>query len=213
MVTVDQLVRIFLLSAVIIIVPGPSVLFLVGRALSAGTRVALWSIVGNTLGCTVGAVLVAIGLAPVIRSSPTVLWWIKVLGALYLVWLGVQAWRTASAHLDPDPERHTRTESTATAVRRGFIVGITNPKALIIYAALLPQAVDVSRGSVTQQMLVLALVPLIFGALSDSVWALLAGQARAWFAHSPGRLVMLERIGGACLIALGTLLALTAHLG
>lgn len=102
MVSTGQVIGLGLACAVIIIVPGPSVLFIIGRALSYGRRTALFSIVGNSVGSSLAAVCVSIGLGPFLQRSDLLFQTIKLLGAAYLVWLGVQAWRRGGHVPDPD---------------------------------------------------------------------------------------------------------------
>ncbi|MQA61802.1 MAG: hypothetical protein GEU86_09970 [Actinophytocola sp.] len=105
--------------------------------------------------------------------------------------------------------RTVRQRSRWAAVRTGVLVGVTNPKAFIILAAILPQFVDRSAGSVPAQMLLLAVVPVMIGLVTDSAWGMAAGAARAWFADRPRRLVLAGRAGGASMIALGASVALS----
>src|ERR1700753_1757921 len=145
-----------LASFVLIVIPGPSVLFVVGRALAYGRRTALTTVVGNAAGNYNVAVCIALGLGVILERSDAVFEIVKLSGALYLVWLGIRALRDrkrlASA-LDARAERAGRP-----ALRDGYIVGLTNPKALILFGAVLPQFVDRAAGDVVLQMLVLALV-------------------------------------------------------
>jgi threonine/homoserine/homoserine lactone efflux protein len=205
MVSAHALVALGLACVVLIVVPGPSVLFVVGRALTYGRRIAFSSVAGNAAGCGLGAVLVAVGLGEIVQRSDAVFEVIKYAGAAYLVWLGIQAFR-----------RHNSVEQSATAapttlrsLRAGVVVGVTNPKNYIVMAAILPQFVDRGEGHVPGQMLLLALVPLSIGLVSDSTWALVAGTARDWFVSRPDRLKVIGRAGGLCMIGLGVSVAVT----
>lgn len=196
--------------AVLIVIPGPSVLFIVGRALSYGRRTALASVAGNTLGCYLAAAGVAVGLGPVLQRSDFLFQSIKLLGAAYLVWLGVQALRhsrrTADGQGAGPAEQHPWR-----AVRAGFLVGVTNPKSFIIFAAILPQFIDRASGHVPVQMLLLALVPVTIGLVTDSAWGLAAGHARHWLASSPRRMTNIGRVGGLSMIGLGVSVAVTGR--
>jgi threonine/homoserine/homoserine lactone efflux protein len=210
MVSSGQIIGIGLACAVVIIVPGPSVLFIVGRALSYGRRTALLSIVGNSVGNYLAAVCVAVGLGPLLQRSDLLFQVIKLLGAGYLLWLGVQAWRYAGHGIAAaDPAVAPR--SSWRAVRTGVVVGVTNPKAFIIFAAILPQFVDRTAGSVPAQLLVLATIPVAIGLVTDTGWGLVAGQARDWLSRTPGRLAVLGRIGGVSMIGLGLSVAVTGR--
>lgn len=198
------------LSFVLIAVPGPSVMFIVGRAVSLGRRAALLTVVGNAAGVYVQVLLVAAGLGVIVERSVTVFTAIKLLGAGYLVWLGIQAIRhrraAAATRLAAAELRPWRT-----VLRDGFVIGIANPKAIVFFAAILPQYVAVDGAPAGVQMAALGVVFVVMALLSDSVWALAAGTARQWFAGSPRRLERLGGIGGATMIGLGAQLALVGR--
>jgi len=101
--------------------------------------------------------------------------------------------------------------ATGAALRQGFIVGVSNPKGFLIFAALLPPFVDPDRGSVPLQLFLLGLTAVFLGLVCDTVWALAAGRARDWFAGSPRRGSALGAIGGTSMIGLGVGMALTGH--
>lgn len=210
MVGLDQLLGFGLAAFVVIVVPGPSVLFAVGRAISYGPRLALATVVGNTTGLAAIMVLVTAGLGAVVASSDAVFTVVKLAGAAYLVHLGVQSWRHRK-ELELTTTGVRAPMTARRAMRQGFVVGLTNPKGFLIFAALLPPFVDRGAGAppVTEQMLVLGLVAVLIGVVSDSIWALVAGRARDWFARSPARVQRLGAIGGTSMIGLGVALAFT----
>lgn len=212
MVSLDQLVGFGVAAFIIIVIPGPSVLFAIGRAISYGPRVALATVAGNTTGLTVIMCLVVGGLGAVVATSDAVFMTIKLIGAAYLVYLGVQAWRhRKQVELSAVGVRGPMTPWRA--ARQGFVVGVTNPKGFMIYAALLPPFVDRSAGAppAAQQMLMLGWIAIVIGLVSDSIWALVAGRARDWFASSPKRVQRLGAVGGTSMIGLGVGLAVTGQ--
>jgi len=210
MIGLDQLLGFGLAALVLIVIPGPSVLFVVGRAVSYGHRVALASVAGNTLGLFLVMTLVAVGLGAIVAESIVVFTVIKLVGAAYLVWLGVQALRhRREMRVDTAVPRMPLTRRSA--VRQGLVVGISNPKGFLIFAALLPPFVDPDRSAVPLQMFVLGSVAVTLGLLCDSVWALAAGRARDWFGGSSRRGSALGAIGGTSMIGLGVGMALTGH--
>ncbi|MET0768090.1 MAG: LysE family translocator [Aeromicrobium sp.] len=211
MITVDQLLTFGLAALILIAIPGPSVVFVIGRALSYGRGVALATVLGNSLGLLVIVVLVAFGLGVVVQESIVVFTVLKLAGAGYLVWLGIQAIRHRRAFDVGDPGAPARVLSTRTAVRQGFVVGISNPKAFMIFAAVLPQFIDRGAGHVQTQMLLLGLVAFTIGLLSDSLWAVIASRLRSWFNASPRRGAALGAVGGTSMIGLGVGLAVTGH--
>lgn len=197
----------FLVASILFIqVPGPSLLFTIGRALTVGRREALLSVAGNAIGVTTQALLVAVGLGAVVAASVTAYTVIKVAGAAYVIWLGIQAIRHRR-------EGRLALEAQVAAerghaLRIGVVVGLTNPKTVLFFVAFLPQFVNTGAGHVDAQMAVLGAV---FGAMavcSDSMWALLAARAREWFARKPARLDKLGAAGGVMMVGLGaTMLA------
>jgi threonine/homoserine/homoserine lactone efflux protein len=202
----DQLVTFGIAAAILIAIPGPSVVFVIGRALSYGRPVALASVAGNTMGLLVIVALVSVGLGVVVAESIVVFTVVKYAGAAYLIYLGIRAVqhrRGFQESADPLGTGLTRGQ----AIRQGFVVGISNPKAFMILGALLPQFVDRGAGHVQLQMLVLGLEAALIGIVSDSVWAVAASQVRGWFTRSPRRGETIGAIGGVSMIGLGVALA------
>jgi threonine/homoserine/homoserine lactone efflux protein len=210
MITWDQVLAFGLVALVVIVIPGPSVVFTVARALTYGRAVALTNVVGNSLGLLAALLLVVLGLGQVVATSDTVYEVVKLAGAVYLVYLGVQALRHRRAMtVGGDVGEVTASPlRPVTALRQGFLVGFTNPKGYVMFVALLPQFLDRSRGQVSLQMLLLGLIAFAIGFCSDSVWALLASQLRRWFNASPNRGRTLGTVGGMSMIGLGVAVAL-----
>lgn len=198
-------------SLIIVAIPGPSVLFVVGRSLSHGRRGGLLSVLGNELGALPLVGAVALGVGAIVAQSIVLFTLVKMLGAAYLVYLGVLAIRHRRAGLDTDaPEvRHGVTASTL--LWQGFLVGLTNPKTIVFFVAALPQFVDFHAGGIPMQMMVLGFLFTLVALICDSVWALLASAAGSWFARSPRRLAAVRATGGGMLIGLGGSLALTGN--
>jgi threonine/homoserine/homoserine lactone efflux protein len=158
-------------AAVVILIPGPSVLF-------------------------------TVGLGSVISASDALFAVLKIGGALYLVYLGIQAIRHRGSL--SEALRGAATPSRARrALRQGFVVGLTNPKTTVFFAAILPQFVDRALGHVPLQMLVLGSMFPVMAVALDSCWTLGAGTARDWFARSPRRLAMVGGAGGLAMIGVG----------
>ena len=210
MISSGQLIGFTLASVVLIVVPGPGVLFIVGRALSHGRRTAFATAAGHALGNYAVAACVAVGLGAVLERSAQVFLAVKLVGALYLVILGVQA------------IRHRRSLATAIsaaagtsdgwrALRDGLVVGVTNPKSYILFGAVLPQFVSRTAGNVPAQMLLLALISVAIGLVSDITWGLAASGVRAWFAGSPRRYELVGGAGGLAMIGVGVTIALTGR--
>jgi threonine/homoserine/homoserine lactone efflux protein len=209
-VSTAQLLGFGVAALVIIAIPGPSVVFVVARALSYGRAVALLSVLGNTAGLGVAMVLVALGLGTVVADSVLVFTVVKLAGAAYLVWLGVQALRHRSGVRLGEVVRRAPPAGLV-AARQGFVVGVANPKAFVMFAAVLPQFVDRSTGAVPLQMLVLGTLAVVLGLVCDTCWALLASRLRSWFDASPRRGRAIGTAGGCSMVGLGVGLALTSH--
>ncbi len=195
-------------SFALIAVPGPSVLFVVGRAVAFGRRAALATVVGNAVGMYLQVLLVALGLGALVERSITVFTVVKLVGSAYLIWLGVQAIRRrrhASAALNAVGTR----PSGRSFALEGLVVGLANPKAIVFFAAILPQYVERGGAPAPIQMALLGVVFVAIALVSDSVWGLVAGTARDWFARSPRRIEQLGALGGAVMIGLGVRLAMS----
>jgi threonine/homoserine/homoserine lactone efflux protein len=206
----DQVAAFAVASFVLIVIPGPGVLFVVGRALAHGRAVALASVAGHAAGNWVVAVCVALGIGTIVERSATVFTAIRLAGAAYLIWLGIQAFRRRHALADVLAEA-AAPRGGARAAREGFVVGVTNPKAVILFAAVLPQFVNRAAGHIPVQMLLLSVISIVIGLASDTCWGLAASTARAWFARSPRRLSLVGGAGGLAIIGLGVTLAVTGR--
>ncbi|MEU2062650.1 LysE family translocator [Streptomyces sp. NPDC013455] len=210
MVSSDRLAAFALLSFLLILVPGPSVLFVIGRALAHGRRAALTTVVGNTLGAYLLVVAVAFGIGPVVERSVLLFTALKLAGAGYLVYLGAKAWRQRGSLRAAAGESGPAHGGLRT-LGEGFAVGVANPKTMVFFAAVLPQFVDREQGHVPVQMLLLGLVFNAIAVVSDSVWGLAASAARDWFARSPRRLAAVGGAGGLTMIGLGVTVAATGR--
>jgi threonine/homoserine/homoserine lactone efflux protein len=207
--SVETLLTFALAGIVLVVVPGPSVLFIVGRALAHGRRAALTSVAGNTTGAALVVVVVALGFGAVAAQSVAVFTALKLAGAAYLCYLGVQTFRhrgdLAAAVGAPAGGLDRR------LYWQGVLVGATNPKVLVFFAAVLPQFVDAGAGDPTGQMLVLGLLFALIAATLDSAWGLAAGAARDWLATSPARLRRIGGAGGMMIFGMGVALAFTGR--
>ncbi|MGH4031610.1 LysE family translocator [Actinomycetota bacterium Odt1-20B] len=211
MMTADRLLAFAAMSFLLIVVPGPSVLFVIGRALAQGRRAALTTVAGNTLGAYVLVVAVALGVGTVVERSVLVFTALKLVGAAYLVYLGVRALRRRGALREAFAADGGEARGGLRTLWEGFAVGVANPKTIVFFAAVLPQFVDREQGHVAAQMLLLGLVFNLIAIASDSVWGLAAAGARTWFARSPRRLAAVGGAGGLAMIGLGVTVAATGR--
>ncbi|MFF5704798.1 LysE family translocator [Streptomyces sp. NPDC012794] len=211
MVSTDRLAAFAAMSLLLILIPGPSVLFVVGRALAQGRRAALITVAGNTLGAYVLVVAVALGVGAVVERSVLVFTALKLAGAAYLVHLGVKAFRGRGSLHAAVAEAAPTAAGGLRTLGEGFAVGVANPKTVVFFAAVLPQFVDREQGHVVLQMLLLGLVFSLIAIVSDSVWGIAAATARDWFAGSPRRLSAVGGAGGLAMIGLGVTVAVTGR--
>jgi len=191
--------------SVLIVIPGPSVLFTISRALTVGRRGALLTVAGNELGLCVQATAVALGAGAVLERWAEILTVVKWVGAAYLVYLGVQAVRHRRSMAEAlaariPPVRPLR------AIRDGFVVGASNPKTIVFFVVVLPHF---ANG--TGQMLILGALGPLIALVLDSLWAMAAGTARQWFTRSPRRLALVGGAGGLVMIGLGVSVAATGR--
>jgi threonine/homoserine/homoserine lactone efflux protein len=212
-ISLDQILTFGLAALIIIVIPGPSVVFTIGRALAYGRGVALATVVGNTLGLVTIVLLVALGLGVIVQESIVVFTVLKLGGAAYLVWLGFEAVRHRKEFLANNGSDVLRATpmTWARAIRQGYVVGASNPKGYMMLAAVLPQFVDRGEGHVQLQMLLLGLLATTIGLLSDSLWAVIASQLRTWFNRSPRRGAAMGTVGGVSMIGLGVGLAVSGE--
>lgn len=197
----------------IILAPGPSVLFIVARAISWGKKIAFATAAGNVSGSFVLATLTALGIGPILQRSELAYNAVQWGGGLYLMYLGLDAIRKRSEHAEDMTDTSGGAPTILRTWREGFIVGVLNPKAIVFYAAVCPQFIDRDRGHVTWQLWFLGLVFCIIALLSDGMWGLLAGQARDWLSADRGRLENLRAGGGGVMIFLGILIIVQAVTG
>ena len=188
---------------IIILAPGPSVLFIIARAIAWGRKVAVITVAGNVSGAFVLSSLVAFGLGPILQRSDLAFVAVQWLGGLYLVYLGIDAIRKRKMHAADMTNQGPVEPTVFQSIRDGFMVGVLNPKGLVFYAAVLPQFIDRDRGNITGQLLFLGALFSVLAFFSDGGWGLLAGTARAWLAGDASRLEKLRATGGCVMIILG----------
>ena len=210
MLPTSHLLAFALISFALIIVPGPNVLFVISRSLMLGRAAGVGTAAGGQIGVYLQVVAVAFGVGALVERSVAIFTVIKLAGAAYLVYLGVQAIRHRGS-LREALEVAAQPRSLGRILWDGIAVGATNPKVIVFFAAVLPQFVNRSAGHVQIQMLLLGSVFLAIAVVCDSSWALAAGTARGWLARSPRRLEMVGGADGLAMIGIGASLALTGR--
>ena len=210
MVIPSRLPEYIVAAMVIIFAPGPSVLFVIARAIAWGRKTAVFTVAGNVTGAFALSTLVAIGLGPILQKSDLAYAAIQWGGGLYLVYLGVEAIWHRRVHAEDMRNQGEIAPGIARSMRDGFWVGALNPKGLVFYAAILPQFVDREKGNVALQLIFLGAIFSLLAFISDGSWGLLAGTARQWLATDPKRLEKLRATGGTVMIILGITVLISA---
>jgi threonine/homoserine/homoserine lactone efflux protein len=192
----------------LLLVPGPAVLYIVARSVHQGRSAGLASVLGIHVGTLVHIVAATIGLSALVVSSATAFTVVKLLGAAYLVVLGIRTLlgRDEPADVAGAPARGRRRDFA-----EGIVVNVLNPKTALFFLAFLPQFVDPESGSPALQILVLGVVFMVLGLVTDSAWALAAGTAGGWLRGHRGFLRTQRYVTGSVYVGLGVATALTGQ--
>lgn len=200
-------------AIIIILAPGPSVLFVIARAIAWGRATAVATVAGNVMGAFSLSVVVAVGLGPILQRSDLAFTSVQVLGGCYLVYLGITAIRHSQIHASDMTNQGDVRPSKWKSMREGFWVGALNPKGIVFFAAILPQFVDREAGKVTSQLILMGAIFAVFAFFSDGGWGILAGTIRNWLATEMRRLVIMRMAGGTVMIILGLFTLISAIRG
>lgn len=203
MISGRHLVEFVIACIAIILIPGPSVMFTIARAVAWGRLTAILTALGNAFGMLLLSVFIALGLGPLLQRSELLLQVVQVIGGLYLIYLGIDAYRHREEHADDMVKIEETKPSNFQIMREGFTVGALNPKALVFFSAVFPQFVDATLGSITVQLLLFGLIFAVLSFLLDGTWGFLVGSSRDWFVTSRNRLVTLRTIGAVVMMVLG----------
>lgn len=210
MIIPSRLFEYIVAAMVIILAPGPSVLFVIARAIAWGRKTAVFTVAGNVTGAFFLSTFVALGLGPILQSSDLAYIAVQWGGGLYLIYLGIDAIKHRTIQAADMTNQGDVAPSVRRSIRDGFWVGALNPKGLVFYAAVLPQFIDRERGQVTGQLILLGAIFSLLAFISDGTWGLLAGTAREWLATDPKRLEKLRATGGVIMIILGIAVVVAA---
>ena len=188
-----------LMTVILVLVPGPVVTLVISTGATRGVRAALVTVAGTSTGNAVLVTAIAFGLNWVLGHALFLFEVLRWVGAAYLIWLGIKAWRGAG-------QGPAAMLSNGIHFSRGFVVALSNPKGIAFFTAFLPQFVD-PRLPAPHQLAVMCFVSVLLGAFSDSCYAVLSGMGRAWFMR-PQRAKLLGRASGLTLIGGGLWLSL-----
>lgn len=185
---------------VIVLIPGPTVTLIIASSIRHGTRAGLANAAGTQIGVAAMIAIVGIGLNQMIEAMGHWFEWVRLLGAAYLIWLGIQMFRSGGAlAADGLPKR-----PRGGFFLQGFLVAISNPKTLIFFGAFIPQFID-PTANYAQQIVIMGITAMVFAAMSDSAYAIAAGRAGKFL--SAKRLKLMTRISGTFLVGGGVWLA------
>ena len=200
-------IALFSLAALgLLLIPGPSVLYIVTRSASQGRRAGLASVLGIELAGLIHAVAAALGLSALLLSSALAFSVVKYLGAAYLIYLGV---RTLLGRQKPQQAAVIAPQSFPQLFFQGFLVDLLNPKTALFFYAFLPQFVDPARGAVPGQMLLLGVLFELVGICTDSLYALLSSVVGKFLTSNASFQRIQRYITGCVYIALGVFTAVT----
>jgi threonine/homoserine/homoserine lactone efflux protein len=187
-------------ALVLLVIPGPAVFYVVGRSIGHGRAAGFVSALGIQVGTLIHVAAAAVGLSALLMSSAAAFAAVKYLGAVYLIYLGVQKIRRdESLELSGDTARIKLSRIFA----QGVVVNVLNPKTALFFFAFLPQFVDASRGNVAAQILFLGILFSFMGVTSDSLWALSAGTVAHLLRGNPRWMRTQRYVSGGMLISLG----------
>ena len=194
-----------LLTVILVLTPGPIVTLVLATSATSGVRAGLITVAGSTVGNTLLISGIALGLSLVIEHAAVIFEWLRWVGAAYLIWLGIQAWRQggAQAAMTPPPGH--------VYFRRGFLAAITNPKTIAFFTAFLPQFIDPSLPA-GHQLVVMCTVAITMASVTDCGWAAVAGAGRSFVLRNASA-KWLGRISGLALIGGGVWLSLARRPG
>ena len=196
----ENIIALVAATIVLILIPGPNVALIVANSLQHGMRIGVITSLGTTVGIGLQLLVVVLGMAALIELVADALTWIKWIGVVYLLWIGLRTWN------EPAPDlADTKAQSQTRAFWRGVILAVINPKTLLFNAAFLPQFVG-NAPNAGGQLLLLAAVFMTVIIVGDALWAVFAATARRWLGHT-GHLH--NRISGGFLVTAGVGLALS----
>jgi threonine/homoserine/homoserine lactone efflux protein len=207
----ETLVVFSLAALAILAVPGPAVLYIVTRSIDQGRGAGLASVLGIHVGTLFHLAFATLGLSAILVSSATAFTVVKLLGALYLIVIGIRTLLGRADEADTDPQRPPRRRRRDFA--EGVVVNVFNPKTALFFLAFLPQFVDPDEGRPALQVLVLGVTFILLGLITDSTWALAAGAAGETLRKSRKWSRVQRYVSGSIFVGLGLVTALTGSHG
>jgi len=194
-------IALFLLAALgLLLIPGPSVLYIITRSVAQGRRAGLASVLGIELASLIHAVAASLGLSALLLTSALAFSVVKYVGAAYLIYMGVRTLLTRQEH---QPASVSAPKSLLELFTQGFLVNLLNPKTALFFYAFLPQFVNPARGAVAGQILLLGALFVLLASCTDSLYALLSSTLGQWLTHNVGFRRIQRYVTGSIYIMLG----------
>lgn len=198
------LLGLIITSTIIIAIPGPSLMFFIGQVMSAGRKQALYGVIGNAIGMFCIAMLLSLGLGALILKSDLILSVIRLFGAFALLYIGLHylkpAVHTTSTQASQPTQSHPLTA--------GIIVGVSNPKAFIMFGTIVPSFLSTDSTNPTALLMLYAMVPILLGLIIDTTWVMLAHMISSRSIANPRQVILINRIGGSLIIIMAIMLAM-----
>ena len=202
MLTPDQLFAFLLAAIAITATPGPDNLMVLGMGVAKGRARGLAFGLGCAAGCLSHTVLAVLGVGALVAASPVALTGLRVVGGLYLIWLGIQSWRGAG-NAPAAPAFDAQADSLGRLFAKGLFANAINPKVVLFFLSFLPQFVAPAQGPVTGQLAVLGVLFTLQAAVLFGLLAFFAGSIGQWLTQRPAAARWLDRVAGTVFVALG----------
>ena len=197
----SSLLGFLIASVILLLVPGPAVLYIVAKSIDQGRRAGIVSVLGITLGSAVHVVAAAVGISALLMTSAMIFTLVKYAGAVYLIYLGIR--KVLSKDKPGNTIRIERGQKLRKIFWEGFTVNLLNPKMALFFLAFLPQFISPDAGSASLQILLLGILFVSIGLISDSIYALLASGLGQWLKSHPFYLLIQKYVSGFVYITLG----------
>ncbi|MBO68475.1 MAG: RhtB family transporter [Acidiferrobacteraceae bacterium] len=200
----------FIAAAItLLVIPGPAVFYIVARSTEQGILAGLTSVLGIVTGGLVHVLASALGLSALVLASPAAFATVKLCGAAYLFYLGARLfWRSAQTTIAASA--NVDQLSLKIVYWEGFLVNISNPKTILFFVAFLPQFIDERSGNVVSQIIILGIILVAIGLVTDSVYAIVAGKLSSWLRSKTSRGALLDRLAASVYIGLAFFTVFTA---
>jgi threonine/homoserine/homoserine lactone efflux protein len=191
-------------SLLLLVVPGPAVLYIIAKSTEQGRKAGMASVAGIEAGTLAHVFASAIGISALLLASATAFSILKYAGAFYLIWMGLKKICTRAPVNTMEAAESSR-QSVSRIFWQGAIVNVLNPKTALFFFAFLPQFVNPAKGAVTLQLVVLGMIFVLLATITDSIYALAAGSLSKWLKRQPRYMIIQHYMSGVIYVFLGVL--------